>query len=539
MATIVAILELLLLYLVWISLLFLSGSLQLCVEKERKALLNVRSGLPEVDRLLPPWKGDDCCSWVRVGCNNITGHVIKLDLYVPYGLSNTSEVHPSLFHLKHLKYLDISGNNLAGHQIPSSIGSLTQLQHLYLRSCGFKGEIPYQLGNLSHLRDLSLFDNHIFGKIPASFVHLRNLQFLDLDINNISGVIPEDIGNLKNIEGLLLGDNQIEGVIPKSIGNLSKMSILDLSGNKIVGGLPETIGNLTVLQRLGLFSNQISGKIPDSIGNLLQLELLDIAVNNISGWIPDTLGSLCNLSAIQLADNSMTGRVVEFFEQLSRCKDNRLSYLDLNNNQFSGPFPSHIERLQGLFYLNLGYNQLSGSVPTSLGKLSALAVLYLSSNYLVGDITEAHFANLTILYDIDISNNNLSVKVSQDWVPPFQAQEIQMRSCNLGPRFPIWLRNQTRLQILDISNNGISDAFPDWFWSLCLSGILKTEENILQPRYKARLIVKGFGQIKGIDFDEIFSLVVKMSSIRVVLGLAASLDLEIAQLECEDCISPW
>jgi hypothetical protein len=32
--------------------------------------------------------------------------------------------------------------------------------------------------------------------------------------------------------------------------------------------------------------------------------------------------------------------------------------------------------------------------------------------------------------------------------------------------------------------------------------------------------MKGFGQKKGIDFEEFFSPVVKMSSIRVVLGLA-------------------
>ncbi|KAG5549867.1 hypothetical protein RHGRI_014986 [Rhododendron griersonianum] len=50
-------------------------------------------------------------------------------------------------------------------------------------------------------------------------------------------------------------------------------------------------------------------------------------------------------------------------------------------------------------------------------------------------------------------------------------------------------------------------------------------------RYKARLVVKGFGQKKGIDFDEIFSPVVKMSSIRVVLGMAASLNLEVEQLD--------
>ncbi|GKV34500.1 hypothetical protein SLEP1_g42871 [Rubroshorea leprosula] len=50
-------------------------------------------------------------------------------------------------------------------------------------------------------------------------------------------------------------------------------------------------------------------------------------------------------------------------------------------------------------------------------------------------------------------------------------------------------------------------------------------------RYKARLVVKGFSQKKGIDFDEIFSPVVKMSSIRVVLGLAASMNLELEQLD--------
>ena len=50
-------------------------------------------------------------------------------------------------------------------------------------------------------------------------------------------------------------------------------------------------------------------------------------------------------------------------------------------------------------------------------------------------------------------------------------------------------------------------------------------------KYNVRLVVKGFNQKQEIDFDEIFSLVVKMSSIRVVLGLVASLDLELEQLD--------
>ncbi len=49
--------------------------------------------------------------------------------------------------------------------------------------------------------------------------------------------------------------------------------------------------------------------------------------------------------------------------------------------------------------------------------------------------------------------------------------------------------------------------------------------------FKARLGVKGFAQKKGIDFDEIFSLVVKITSIRTVLSLVVTEDLHLEQLD--------
>jgi hypothetical protein len=45
------------------------------------------------------------------------------------------------------------------------------------------------------------------------------------------------------------------------------------------------------------------------------------------------------------------------------------------------------------------------------------------------------------------------------------------------------------------------------------------EEDGGEKRYKARLVVKGFAQKKGIDFDEIFSPIVKMTSIRTILTI--------------------
>ena len=52
-----------------------------------------------------------------------------------------------------------------------------------------------------------------------------------------------------------------------------------------------------------------------------------------------------------------------------------------------------------------------------------------------------------------------------------------------------------------------------------------------KQRYKARLMVKGFAQKKGIDFDEIFSPVAKMSSIRTILSLVVAKDLHLEQLD--------
>ena len=52
-------------------------------------------------------------------------------------------------------------------------------------------------------------------------------------------------------------------------------------------------------------------------------------------------------------------------------------------------------------------------------------------------------------------------------------------------------------------------------------------------RYKARLVVKGFQQKKGIDCSEIFSPVMKMSTIRLVLGMVAAENLHLEQLDAK------
>ena len=50
-------------------------------------------------------------------------------------------------------------------------------------------------------------------------------------------------------------------------------------------------------------------------------------------------------------------------------------------------------------------------------------------------------------------------------------------------------------------------------------------------RYKARLVAKGYAQKEEIDYDEVFSPIVKHSSIRILLALVVQMNLELAQLD--------
>jgi len=50
-------------------------------------------------------------------------------------------------------------------------------------------------------------------------------------------------------------------------------------------------------------------------------------------------------------------------------------------------------------------------------------------------------------------------------------------------------------------------------------------------RYQSRLVTKGFSQVKDIDFDELFSLVVCYETVRLLLAVAALEDLDIQSVD--------
>jgi hypothetical protein len=58
-------------------------------------------------------------------------------------------------------------------------------------------------------------------------------------------------------------------------------------------------------------------------------------------------------------------------------------------------------------------------------------------------------------------------------------------------------------------------------------------------RYKARLVAKGFKQQYGIDYEEIFSPVVKLATIRVILSLVVSQGWTIRKLNVQNAFFAW
>ena len=52
-------------------------------------------------------------------------------------------------------------------------------------------------------------------------------------------------------------------------------------------------------------------------------------------------------------------------------------------------------------------------------------------------------------------------------------------------------------------------------------------------RFKARLVARGFSQVRGLDYDETYAPVAKYTSLRILLSLAATHDYEIHQMDVQ------
>ncbi|KEH21676.1 LRR receptor-like kinase [Medicago truncatula] len=173
-----------------------------CNETERNALLSFKHRLSDPSKRLSSWSdADDCCRWMGVRCNNITGRVMELDLSTP---------------------------------LDSPYMQLSDLQRNQL-----SGALPDSLDQLKHLEVLDLSNNTIVHSVPSTFSNLSSLRTLNIGHNQLNGTIPESLGFLRNLQVLNLGANSLTGGMSATLGILSNFVTLDLSSNCLEGPIQE------------------------------------------------------------------------------------------------------------------------------------------------------------------------------------------------------------------------------------------------------------------------------------------------------------
>ncbi|KAJ0772114.1 putative leucine-rich repeat-containing, plant-type, leucine-rich repeat domain superfamily [Helianthus annuus] len=346
-----------------------------------------------------------------------------------------------------LTVLDLS-YNIFDTMMPWWIFSLGKLVSLDLTRCLFHGPVPSRVGGFQNMTDLKVVhvsENDFMNStsVLSGLLSVTSLVSLDISTCSISTPILGGLQNTTSLVSIDLSQNFINETLPNSVGNLCNLRHLDLRSNNFTGSVSELLNNFCEcnspkLDYLAFSANSLLwGRIPDKIGQLRNLVTFDLAFNSISGTIPNSLG-----------------------------KSSSLKELMLNVNLISGTLPDTIGNLTSLEKLEISFNKLSGSLPKSFGKLRNLIYMSVHHNLLTGDVTEDHFANLTALTSIRAEANRLTLNLSvKSWTPPFKLDVLRIGSWNLGPQFPSWIRSQGNLTELDISNTGISDIMPSWFWS--------------------------------------------------------------------------
>uniref|UniRef100_A0A1S4AFK6 Probably inactive leucine-rich repeat receptor-like protein kinase At3g28040 n=1 Tax=Nicotiana tabacum TaxID=4097 RepID=A0A1S4AFK6_TOBAC len=369
----------------------------------------------------------DCCLWDGVKCDEMTGHVIELDLNnccfagkvdsnitVSNSLVSKSLIFPgtispiitsrqegllrcgnadvSLFsNLKNLRNLDLSYNgtslsseNKVNFTLPESLWNLA------LVACEVK-ELEF-LRSAKQLFDLNLSNNKIQGRIPDWVwpIWMFSLNRLNLSHNMLTNM---GSGNMDSIPSpslylIDLQSNFLQGSLP-ILPNSTQY--LFLSNNDLSEEIPSYVCNLDSLRVLDLAKNNLIGEIPQCLANISTLEVLDMHQNNLSGTIPKTFTIGNSLRSLNLHDNKLQGKLPR---SLANCKE--LQVLDLGNNHLGDTFPMWLATLPKLQVLSLRSNKLYGSIRTSRDEnmFLELRILDVSYNAFTGNVPTSLFQQL-------------------------------------------------------------------------------------------------------------------------------------------------
>ncbi|XP_070674460.1 LRR receptor-like serine/threonine-protein kinase EFR isoform X1 [Malus domestica] len=197
--------------------------------------------------------------------NNFTGTIPswfgsfpKLQTFILSGNGFSGSIPTSIFNLSALEIISVSSNQLSG-SIPREIGNLTMLKGINLDDNKFE-ELPNEIGSLGQLEELFVQENALKGSAFVPVLNISSLTTLTLFGNNMSGSLPDNIcEHLSSIRRFSLGRNQLDGLIPSKLWQCKELREITLGSNNFRGSIPKSLGNLTYLTKILLGDNNLTG----------------------------------------------------------------------------------------------------------------------------------------------------------------------------------------------------------------------------------------------------------------------------------------
>ncbi|XP_061980429.1 cuscuta receptor 1-like isoform X2 [Populus nigra] len=478
--------------------------------------LSLSNNLFEVPTSMKPFMNHSSLKFFSCENNKLVTELATFDNLIPkfqlvfFQLSKPSEalnveIPDFLYNQYHLRFLDLSHNNITGMFPSWLLKNNTRLEQLYLSDNSFVGALQLQDHLHPNMTNLDISNNNMNGQIPKDICLIfPNLGSLRMAKNGFTGCIPSCLGNISSLRVLDLSNNQLSTVKLEQLTtiqflNLSNNNLggnnfwgqildfplywilLDLSNNQFSGMLPRWFVNSTDLRAIDLSKNHFKGLIPRDICKLGQLEYLDLSENNLSGYIPScfnppqiihlhlsknrlsgplTYGFFTSSSLVtmDLRDNSFTGSIPNWIGNLSS-----LSVLLLRDNHFDGELPVQLCLLEQLSILDVSQNQLSGPLPSCLGNLTFMessqkTFVDLGASFRSSSIEEAYYETMgPPLVDSMLSLEN-------DFVLNFTEEVIEFTTKNMYYGYKGKVLSY--MYGIDLSNNNFVGAIPPEFGNL-------------------------------------------------------------------------
>ncbi|KAJ0038277.1 hypothetical protein Pint_22562 [Pistacia integerrima] len=255
-----------------------------------------------------------------------------------------------------------------------------------------------------------------------------------------------------------------------------RVTMLVHDKRRLTGRLSDSFGNLLHLRVLNLSHNFLKSSLPLSLFNLPNLQVLDLNSNDFYGPFPQTINFPSQFRFLNLSHNFLKGSLPSSLFHLPN-----LQVLDLNSNDFYGPLPLTIN-LPSLQLLDISSNSLNTSVPTHICyNSSEIRILRLSINYFSGHLLPG-LGNCVSLEELCLGMNNLSGVIAEDIFHLQNLSLLGLQDNRFYGQLSSVISNLSSLKRLDISSNEFSGMIPDLFAKLSKFQYLVAHSNNFSGR---------------------------------------------------------